>query len=315
VDELRVVHVAVREEAAQAWEAEAKAREDAARAQEEAAKAHEDLTPLLARMKELEEDVASVSDQRDALNIQIEMVSVRVRTLEDEVATLKGMVQERDEALSGTGREIETLRAVVHDKDEALQASEKAREELRDEVVGWQTHAEGKPFVVFRPWPRGPRLMLTWCLCFRAREAAARGLGDGYLVLEPLRGRGWANLAAPWSDRLVCDGLGVEPDVDTKEDALGNLFVRRMAVLGRLVHEKVRGGLYHGVKRAMLVVRSGFEYDMGLIVDGFITDPDRTDEENEVACLNLIEAAEEPGGRLAKLFKVEVAPPADDEGL
>jgi hypothetical protein len=37
-------------------------------------------------------------------------------------------------------------------------------------------------------------------------------------------------------------------------------------------------------------------------VDGFITNPDRTDEENEAACLNLIEAAEEPGGRLAKLF-------------
>jgi uncharacterized protein (UPF0335 family) len=65
------------------------------------------------------------------------MASARVETLEDEVATLKGMVRERDEALSGTGREIEALRAVVHDKVEALRASEKAREELRDEVVGW----------------------------------------------------------------------------------------------------------------------------------------------------------------------------------
>jgi hypothetical protein len=65
----------------------------------------------------------------------------------------------------------------------------------------------------------------------------------------------------------------------------------------------------------MAVVRSGFEYDMGLIIDGFITDLDRTNEENEAACLDLIEAAEEPGGRLAKLFEVEVVPPADDEGL
>jgi hypothetical protein len=54
---------------------------------------------------------------------------------------------------------------------------------------------------------------------------------------------------------------------------------------------------------------------MDLIADGFITDLDRTDEENEVACLGLIEAAEEPGSRLAKLFEVEVVPPADDEGL
>jgi hypothetical protein len=88
-----------------------------------------------------------------------------------------------------------------------------------------------------------------------------------------------------------------------------------MVALGRLVHEKIRGKLHHGVKRAMAVVRSGFEYDMDLIADGFITDPDRTDEENEVACLNLIKAAEEPGGRLAKLFEVEVVPPADNEGL
>jgi hypothetical protein len=69
------------------------------------------------------------------------------------------------------------------------------------------------------------------------------------------------------------------------------------------------------VKRALAVVRSGFVYDMELVVDGFITDPDRTDEENEDACLGLIRAAEGPGSRLAKLFEVEVVPPVDDEGL
>jgi hypothetical protein len=109
--------------------------------------------------------------------------------------------------------------------------------------------------------------------------------------------------------------LGVKPDANTKEDTSGNSFVYRMAALGRLVREKIRGGLHHGVKRAMAVIWSGFEHDMDLIADGFIMDPDRTDKENEVACLNLIEAAEEPGGRLAKLFEVEVVPPADDEGL
>jgi hypothetical protein len=40
-------------------------------------------------------------------------------------------------------------RATVRDKDEALWAAEKAREELRDEVVAWQTYAEGKLFVAF----------------------------------------------------------------------------------------------------------------------------------------------------------------------
>jgi septal ring factor EnvC (AmiA/AmiB activator) len=89
VDELRVIHAAVREEA----------HEDAAKVREEVAKACEDLAPLLAHVKELEEDVALVSGQRDALNIQIRMASARVGTLENEVATLKGTVQERDEAL------------------------------------------------------------------------------------------------------------------------------------------------------------------------------------------------------------------------
>jgi hypothetical protein len=92
---------------------------------------------LLAHVKELEEDIALVGGQRDALNIQVGMASARVRTLEDEVVTLKGMVRERDEALLGTGREIEVLRAMLHDRDEALRASEKTCGELCDEVMGW----------------------------------------------------------------------------------------------------------------------------------------------------------------------------------
>jgi hypothetical protein len=112
----------------------------------------------------------------------------------------------------------------------------------------------------------------------------------------------------------VCDGLGVEPDADSGEDAPRNSFIRRMAALGRLVRERIRGSLHHGVKRALAVVRSGFVFAMELVTDGFITDPDRTDE-NEDACLELIEAAEEPGSRLASLFEAEVVPPVDNEGL
>jgi chromosome segregation ATPase len=76
-------------------------------------------------------------------------VSAHVGTLKNEVVTLKGTVRERDEALSGAGREIETLRATIRDKGEALQAAKKARDELRDEIVGWQTHAEGKALPSF----------------------------------------------------------------------------------------------------------------------------------------------------------------------
>jgi hypothetical protein len=87
----------------------------------------------------------------------------------------------------------------------------------------------------------------------------------------------------------VCDSLGVKPNANTEEDTLGNWFVRRVTVLGGLVRERVWGALHHGVKRAMAVVRSGFKYDMGLVTDVFTSDPSKTEEENEAACLGLIQ--------------------------
>jgi hypothetical protein len=45
-------------------------------------------------------------------------------------------------------QEIETLRAAIRDRDGALQALEKTCGGLHDEVVGWQTHSEGKFFVI-----------------------------------------------------------------------------------------------------------------------------------------------------------------------
>jgi predicted RNase H-like nuclease (RuvC/YqgF family) len=138
--ELHVAYVVVKEEVVQAWAAEAVVREDVTKARE----ACEDLVPLSARVKELEEDVALVGRHRDALNVQIGEVSARFGALKDEVATLSGAVQERDEALLSARQEIETLRAAIRDRDGALQALEKTCGGLRDEVMGWQTHSEGR---------------------------------------------------------------------------------------------------------------------------------------------------------------------------
>jgi hypothetical protein len=110
----------------------------------------------------------------------------------------------------------------------------------------------------------------------------------------------------------------IRPDTNNEDDAPENFFVCRMTVLGNLVCERVRGALHHGMKMALVVVCSGFEYDMGLVADGFTSNLSKTKEENEAACLGLIEAAEEPGGRLVRLFEDEVLLPAvgdDDEGL
>jgi predicted nucleic acid-binding Zn-ribbon protein len=94
VDELRIVNATLKEEVVQAREATTKAQEDVTKAREEVAKACEDLVPLLAqaRMKELEEDIAHVSDQRDVLNVQIGLVSARIGALTKEDEALKETV-------------------------------------------------------------------------------------------------------------------------------------------------------------------------------------------------------------------------------
>jgi chromosome segregation ATPase len=119
-------------------------REDATKAREEATQAHRDLEPLSARVKELEEDVSLVSHQRDTLNVQIGQVTTRFGALKDEIVELNGIVQEKDAALQTARQEIEALRATIRDRDDALQGLERTCGRLHDEVVGLQTHTEGK---------------------------------------------------------------------------------------------------------------------------------------------------------------------------
>jgi uncharacterized protein YoxC len=158
----------VKEEAMQAWVAEAVMRTDMDKAREEAAQARRDLEPLSTRVKELEEDVSQVSHQCDALNVEVEQATARSDALKDEVTTLKGAVQEKDAALEAARQEIEALKATVSNKDSALRGLERTCGGLRDEVVGLQTHIEGKCdcyghdveglalgvnlFVVFQSW-------------------------------------------------------------------------------------------------------------------------------------------------------------------
>jgi cell division protein FtsB len=134
----------VKEEAMQAWAAEAVMRTDMDKAREEAAQARRDLEPLSARVKELEEDVSQVSRQRDALNVEVEQATARSDALKDEVTTLKGAVQEKDAALEAARQEIEALKATISNKDSTLLGLERTCGGLCNEVVGLQTHIEGK---------------------------------------------------------------------------------------------------------------------------------------------------------------------------
>jgi predicted nucleic acid-binding Zn-ribbon protein len=90
--ELRIAYAVVKEEAIQAWAAEAVMRTDMDKAREEASLARRDLEPLSAWVKKLEEDVSQVRRQRNALNVEVKQVTARFGALKNEVTTLNGAV-------------------------------------------------------------------------------------------------------------------------------------------------------------------------------------------------------------------------------
>ena len=73
----------------------------------------------------------------------------------------------------------------------------------------------------------------------------------------------------------------LEPTNEAGEAARGDALVDQLCYLGAAVRDRVRDTLHTGVKRAMVVVCSGFSYDMEVMSHGFITDISKTDVENE----------------------------------
>ena len=106
----------------------------------------------------------------------------------------------------------------------------------------------------------------------------------------------------------------IEPMDESKEDARGDALVDQLCYIGATLRDRVRDALHIGVKRAMAVVCSGFSYDMEVVSHGFVTDISKTDAENEERLHALIDDAEAPGERLAKLFEPEVLPPEASSG-
>jgi len=111
----------------------------------------------------------------------------------------------------------------------------------------------------------------------------------------------------------------LKPVDKSRETARGKALVDQLCYLGATLRDRVRDALHTGVKRAMAVVSSGFSYNMEVVSHDFITDISKTDTENEERLHALIDDAEVPGERLARLFEPEVLPPetspgADDGG-
>ena len=101
---------------------------------------------------------------------------------------------------------------------------------------------------------------------------------------------------------------------ESREEARGNALVDQLCYLGATLRDQVRDALHIGVKRAMAVVCSGFSYGMEVVSHGFVIDISKTDAENEERLHALIDDAEVPGERLAKLFEPEVLPPETSPG-
>ena len=102
---------------------------------------------------------------------------------------------------------------------------------------------------------------------------------------------------------------------EMREVARGDALVDQLCYLGAMLRDRVRDALHTGVKRAMAVVCSGFSYDMEVVSHGFVTDISKTDAENEERLHVLIDEAEVPGERFARLFESEVLPPETSSGV
>ena len=74
------------------------------------------------------------------------------------------------------------------------------------------------------------------------------------------------------------------------------------------MHERLRGALHMGIKRALAIVSSHYAINLEAINDGYVLAED--DEEADEEVTKLMEAAEAPGRALASLFEEEVVPPA-----
>ena len=81
----------------------------------------------------------------------------------------------------------------------------------------------------------------------------------------------------------------------------------RLIALSGCIHERLRGALHTGVKRALAIVSSHYAVNLEAISDGYVLPED--DEEADAEVAKLMEAVEAPGTALASLFEEEVVPP------
>jgi len=207
---------------------------------------------------------------------------------------------------------IEDLRAANTDLARSYKEIERANTDLVGENTALEERIRGKlaytfvfllqgiPFVL----PNFPVLDFVGLkddlLAAQADAHSARAQLEGEVALNGRLRTAISDLSASWE---------LKPADETGDVARGDALVDQLCYLGATLRDRVRDALHTGVKRAMAVVCSGFSYDMEVVSHGFVTDISKTDAENEERLHALIDEAEVPRERLARLFEPEVLHP------
>jgi len=246
----------------------------------------------------------------------LEAERARSRRLSDDVKRLKGELLEKSGAIAQAGKAIEDLRVA----NTELAHSNKEIERANTRLVGENTALEESV--------RGTFLLSGFlfeaCLVYSKVFALTfTGLRDKLLAAQVEARSAKAQLEVEVAlNRRVQTAISdlstsweIKPMDESKEDARGDALVDQLCYIGATLRDRVRDALHIGVKRAILVVWSGFSYDMEVVSHSFVTDISKADAENEERLHALIDDTEVPGERLAKLFEPEVLTPESSSGV
>jgi len=234
---------------------------------------------------------AAEEAKRKALE-DLEAERARSRSLSDDVDRLKRALLEKDGAIAQAGKVIKDLRVA----NTELARSNKEVERANSNLVGENTALEESIRGTFLLSSFFSEVCLVlsdsfmWVLAglkdeLLAAQVKARSIKtqlEGEVTLNGRLRTTISDLSASWE---------LEPVDESREEARGDALVDQLCYLGATLRDRVQDALYTGVKRAMVVVCSGFSYDMEVVSHGFVTDISKTDAENKERLHTLIDDA------------------------
>jgi len=319
VVQLREWTASAEETASKAWEEAAFYKDAAAELDKEKNLLKADLASAREAYQELKEECvkseiarSTAEEARKKALEELEAERARSRELSDDIDRLKRALLEKEGAISQASMVIEDLRVANTDLARSYREIERANTNLVGENTALEEKIRGKLFFTLSCFflqgifvlSNFPMLVFVGLkdepLATQVEARSAKAQLEGEVALNGRLRTAISNLSASWE---------LEPVDESREAARGDALVDQLCYLSATLSDRVRDALHTGVKRAMAVVCSGFSYDMEVVSHSFVTDISKTDAENEERLHALIDDAEVPGERLARLFEPEVLPP------